>query len=333
MKQGVLLVISNSFDATVDLLVSRLGADKVFRFNFDLWHDYKIDIHSNRFILSDPSGREVAGDRVVKVLWRKPWSRKAYRPSSRSDEDRYCDGEMLYAMRELVNLCWLDGKIVLVEPFAELHAGKFVQLKLAGRCFQVPQYQFRLGARSIFHGKNETVAKSLTMEPVGDEQSRELLFTTKVDDRSLSPGCPWMVQSYIPAHKDITIAFVFDRLFAFELDRGAFVDRVADWRELPSDWKREDWRPHRLPDNLASAVFAFMKDMGLHFGRLDFLLGPEGYFFLEVNSNGEWAWLDAEGRHGLLSKVVEEVSPDTPVHSIPFGRFARVPYLERSGEG
>ena len=83
MKPGVLLVISNSFDATADLLVSRLGAGKVFRFNFDLWHDYKIDINSKGFILSDPSGREVSADRVVKVLWRKPWSRKAYRPSSR----------------------------------------------------------------------------------------------------------------------------------------------------------------------------------------------------------------------------------------------------------
>lgn len=329
MKQGVLLVISNSFDLTVDLLVSRLGADKVFRFNFDLWHDYKFDINAQRFVLSDPSGREVAGDRVVKVLWRKPWSRKAYRPCSHSDEDRYYDGEMLYAMRDLVNLCWLDGKIVLVEPFAELHAGKFVQLRLAGRYFQVPRYQFRLGARSTFPERSETVAKSLTMEPVGDEQSRELLFTTRVDDRSLSADCPWMVQGYIPAHKDITIAFVFDRLFAFELERGAFVDGVADWRELPADWKRDHWLPHRLPDEVASAIFAFMKDMGLHFGRLDFLLGPDGYFFLEVNSNGEWAWLDAEGRHGLLSKVVEEVSPDTALHSIPFGRFAQVANLER----
>jgi len=237
---------------------------------------------------------------------------------------------MLYAMRDMVNLCWLDGKLVLVEPFAELHAGKFVQLRLAARHFQVPQYQFRLGAGTTFHEKQETVVKSLTMEPVGDEQSRELVFTTRVEDRSLSPGCPWMVQNYVQAQKDITIAFVYDRLFAFELSREAFVDRAVDWRELPSDWKRDDWLPHRLPGDVASGVFGFMKDMGLHFGRLDFLWGPGGYFFLEVNSNGEWAWLDAEGRHGVLPKVVEEVSPDTPLHSIPFCRFAGSTYASKS---
>ena len=321
MKQGILLMVSNSYDATADLLVSRLGKDKVFRFNFDLWHDYHFEITPKSFFLSDPSGREIAHDQVVKVLWRKPWSRVAYRPSSRSDEDRYYDGELLYAMRDLVNLLWLDGKIVLVEPFAELHAGKFVQLRLAAPHFQVPQYQFRRGVNTIFQKDQETVVKSLTMDAVGDDADRELLFTTKVEDRTLSPDCPWMVQQYIPAHKDITIAFVYDRLFAFELDRQVFLEQAVDWRELPADWEQDDWRPHQLPDAVASGVFGFMQDMGLHFGRLDFLWGPDGYFFLEVNTNGEWAWLDPDGRHGLLPKVVEEVSPDTPVHPLPFSRF------------
>jgi len=322
MKHPVLLLISNSYDATADLLVSQLGKEKVFRFNFDLWNDYHFEITPKDFFISDPSGREIVNDRVGKALWRKPVSRVAYRPSSRTDEDRYYDGEMLYAMRELANLLWLDGKIVLVEPFAELHAGKFVQLRLAAAHLQVPGYQFRLGVNSIFGENQETVVKSLTMQAVGNDEDRELLFTTKVEDRSLSPDCPWMVQHYIRAHKDITIAFVYDRLFAFELDREVFVERVVDWRELPPDWEQSDWRPHKLPEDVASRVFGFMKDMGLHFGRLDFLWRSDGYFFLEVNSNGEWGWLDPEGRHGLLPKVVEEVSPDTPLHSIPYFRFA-----------
>ncbi|MEJ2671444.1 MAG: hypothetical protein P8168_04420 [Deltaproteobacteria bacterium] len=322
MKPGVLLLISNSYDATADLLVSRLGKDKVFRFNFDLWHDYHFEISPKGFFLSDPSGREIVNDRVIKALWRKPVSRVAYRPASRTYEDRYYDGEMLYAMRDLVNLLWLDGRIVLVEPFAELHAGKFVQLRLAAAHLQVPDFQFRLGVNSIFRENQETVVKSLTMEPVGNAADRELVFTTKVEDHSLSPDCPWMVQQYIRAHKDITIAFVYDQLFAFELDRGVFVEQITDWRELPPDWEQGDWRPHKLPEDVASRVFGFMQDMGLHFGRLDFLWGDDGYFFLEVNSNGEWGWLDPEGRYGLLSKVVAEVSPDTPVHALPFLRFA-----------
>ena len=321
VSRRVLLIVTNSFDATADLLVSRLGKDQVFRFNFDLWHEYRFEIRAGDISLADPSGREVTGAEVAKLLWRKPVSRNPWRPVSRTGEDRYYDGEMLYAMRELVNLLWLDGKVVLVEPFAELHAGKFMQLRLASAHLRVPQYQFRLAGRSLFPDGVETVVKSLTMEPVGSEEDRELLFTTKVNDRALSSTCPWMVQEYIRATKDVTVAFVYDQLFAFELDRSVFLDQAVDWRELPSDWKRGDWLPHRLDDRVSSGIFAFMKDMGLHFGRLDFLWGPEGYVFLEVNSNGEWGWLDPDGRYGLLPKVADEVSPLTPVHSIPFSRF------------
>jgi glutathione synthase/RimK-type ligase-like ATP-grasp enzyme len=126
-----------------------------------------------------------------------------------------------------------------------------------------------------------------------------------------------MVQSYVHAEKDVTVAFVRDQMFAFELDRTSFREQTADWREMPTDWEAAVWRPHELPDSVTRGISGFMADLGLHFGRLDFLLGPEGYFFLEVNTNGEWAWLDTDGRHGLLLKVAREIDPDTDRYPIP----------------
>jgi len=174
-------------------------------------------------------------------------------------------------------------------------------------------------AKSVLAG-GEVIVKSLTMEVVGPDAQRELLFATKVDDGDLAPGDPWMVQRYIHAEKDVTVAFVRGRVFAFELDRSFFRDRTADWREVPADWGPGDWLPHRLPDDVSTAISGYMAEMGLEYGRLDFLWGGEGYHFLEVNSNGEWAWLDADGSHGLLPAMVEELDPDTERHSIPYPR-------------
>jgi hypothetical protein len=292
----------------------------VYRFNFDVWQDYKFELtDSGGPAFADPTGRTLRGSEIAKVLWRKPRSRIPFRPASLTDEDRYYDQEVWYALREIVNLLWLDGKIVLAEPFAELRAGKFVQMRVARRFFQVPPYQFRRKWPSRFAPAEQTVVKSLTMEPV-EEEDRKVLFTTRVADADLAPECPWMVQQLIEASKDVTVAFVHDRLFAFELDRSAFGERHTDWRELPTESRQLGWEPHVLPADLSEAIFGFMAAMGLHFGRLDFLLGPKGYFFLEVNTNGEWAWLDAGGRHGLLPKVVEEVAPNTPLHSLPMSR-------------
>jgi hypothetical protein len=321
MNSGVkvLLLVTNSYDTTADLLVSRMGSAAVFRFNFDVWSDYRFEVSADGPAFADPTGRAVRAADIVKVLWRKPRSRIPFRPSSQTDEDRYYDQEVWYALRELVNLLWLDGKVVLVEPFAELRAGKFVQMRVAARFFQVPPYQFRHGLPSRFAADAPAVVKSLTMEPV-DEVGRKLLFATRVQEADLDPSCPWMLQRLIDAVKDVTVAFVRDRLFAFELDRTGFRERYADWRELPSESRPLGWRPHALPAELSDKVFGFMAEMGLHFGRLDFLLGADGYYFLEVNTNGEWAWLDADGRHGLLPKIVEEIAPQTALHPLPVRR-------------
>ncbi len=319
-KARVLLLITNSYDTTADLLLSHLGPAAVFRFNFDIWSDYGFEITADGPAFADPTGRIVCAADIAKVLWRKPRSQVPFRPASLTDEDRYYDQEVWYALRDLVNLLWLDGKVVLAEPFAELRAGKFVQMRAAGRHFQVPSFQFRRAMPTRFVPGEPMVVKSLTMEPVGEDSQRELLFTTRVDDADLSPECPWMVQRLVDALKDVTVAFVRDSLFAFELDRTVFRDRITDWRELPDELRPLGWRPHTLPGDVSRAIFAFMAEMGLHFGRLDFLLGADGYHFLEVNTNGEWAWLDADGRHGLLPKVVEEIAPHTALHPLPVPR-------------
>lgn len=317
MSGRLLLVVSNSYDTTADLLVHRLGPDKVFRFNFDIWSDYTIEITLSGFRIVDPVGRSADSENIAKVLWRKPWSRGPYRPTSLTDEDRYYDQEVWYAVRDIVNLLWRDGKIVLVEPYAERRAGKFVQMRIAAKHLRVPPFQFRLRRPSVFADPQMVVVKSLTSETVGPLEERELLFTTKVDDSALSPDCPWMVQTYVDADKDVTVAFVYDRLFAFELDRTSFRELTTDWRETPTDREGSEWRPHHLPDDVSRSIFAFMHEMGLQFGRLDFLKSSNDYYFLEVNTNGEWAWLDTQGCHGLLAKVVMEVDPDNALHSIP----------------
>lgn len=35
-----------------------------------------------------------------------------------------------------------------------------------------------------------------------------------------------------------------------------------------------------------------MKEMGLVYGALDFVIGPDGWTFLEVNAGGQYGWLE-----------------------------------------
>jgi len=297
-----------------------MGSDDVFRLNFDLWRDYKVEVNVGGFRVEDPAGRVVDEGRVSKFLWRRPTRTHNSLPGAlASDEDRYSEGEVWYAVQEIVNLLWARAKVVLVEPHADRRVGKFVQLRAAGRYFDVPDYQFRLGFPSKF-GARGVVVKSLTFEPVGvDKEGRpSVIFATKVNSRDLATSSPWMVQEYVAADFDVTVAVVRDKMFAFGLDRHKFPKDVADWRELSMQETTDNWRVHELPLQMERSIFRLMDDLMLHFARIDFLLKDGRYFFLELNPNGHWAWLDAEGKHGLLDKIVDEISPRTRCHPIPF---------------
>ncbi|WP_253708457.1 hypothetical protein [Bradyrhizobium sp. WD16] len=321
-RGDVLLIYTTSFDTTVDLLMHRMGTQQCFRYNFDLWRDYKLDLDGIGFRIEDPTGRRIDQDTVSKVYYRKPFTTRDIDARIEiSDQDGYCEAELWYALRDLTNLLWGMDKLVLVEPRADMRIGKFVQMRLARRYFQVPDYHFGYGRPGPFL-QREAVVKSLTLEPVAGKTAPRVIYTTRVAETELSPAFPWFIQDYVAASKDVTVAFVRDRVFAFELDRDAFVKRTADWRELPVEATAAQWRPHPLDAAVERAVFGFMAELGLHYGRLDFLLEAGRYIFLEVNPNGQWGWLDANGDYGLLDKMLEELSPQTPCHPLP--RLGRI---------
>jgi hypothetical protein len=314
----MLLVYTTSYDTTVDLLIHHMGPDDVFRLNFDLWRDYKLEITPDGFRLEDPTGRIADEASIAKVLWRKPFKTALLAAEVELEaEDRYYEEELWYAVRELVNLLWCEQKVVLVEPLADLRVGKFVQARVAAQYFTVPEFQFRRGEVSRPFAGREIVAKSLTSESVCGDGDKSVLYATRVADDELSTDVPWMVQEYVAADADVTVVCVRGRLFAFQLDRAPFLDDTIDWRELPVDMTCENWQPHELPQDVDDGIRALMRELRLDFGRLDFLVHDGRYHFLEVNPNGQWAWLDAEGKHGVLDAIVDVISPRTPCHPIP----------------
>ena len=75
--QAMLFIYTTSYDTTVDLLLHRMGGEGCFRFNFDLWRDYKLEVtwdgrdsHGNRAPMGVYFARmEALGEvRVRKVI-------------------------------------------------------------------------------------------------------------------------------------------------------------------------------------------------------------------------------------------------------------------------
>lgn len=310
----VTLLLTRSADSVSDVLVTKLGTEQVFRYNSDLWQEYKLRVTGQTIELENAAGRSVTDADVVKVYRRPSAPPAAFQSNpSWSDEERYIAQEVWTAWNDLVSLFWAAGKLVLVQPYASGRPGKLQQLRVASRYFTVTPFSFLINRADALRPGVESVAKSFTF----NYGANDGFYSRKVREDQLDPTCPWFLTDLIKAHWDVTVAVVRDRLFAFALDRDAFLETAIDWRQAPEDHARGGWNPIDLPPSIASGIFAFMRDAGAHYARLDFLREGNNYVFLEANFTGEWGWLDPEGHHGLREKILHEIDPRTPRISCP----------------
>jgi hypothetical protein len=318
MTLPVTLILTHSRDLTTDHLIDRIGGEKVFRVNLDLWRDYRLRVEPGDFFLANPTGRSTRRKDVAKLYWRRAvMTARPDRIIPFDPEERFRETEIEGALLGIAHLLIDEGKAVLVEPRAGLRVGKFVQMERARKYFPIPAWRFVVNERE--ESVRSCVAKSLTSPWVLEDRA---LWTTRVDPSALDPLGPWFLQDIVEAERDVTVVYVRGQMFGFSLDRTLFKDRGVDWRQMGEE-TISHWNPWAVSAETARGIRDLMGELGLDFGRLDFLEEGDRLWFLEVNSNGEWDWLDPDGTNGLSRAIEEEIDPGTPVHPITQGFFTR----------
>ena len=74
------------------------------------------------------------------------------------------------------------------------------------------------------------------------------------------------------------------------------------------------WPQCELSPDDERAIKSFMGETGYRFGRFDFIRKDGELWFLELNPNGQWAWLDEKNEHGLVSMVVDAIKSEDQAH-------------------
>lgn len=288
---------------TCDVLMECLTPTRAFRLNYDLVKDYSIEISPAGFRLSS-SHQSVTDKEISKVLWRKPFNEGF---EIDTDEDPYVVGETQYIFREVFNLLSLEGKRVFGWPSADRRLGKLCQMRAAAKYFTVPEYRLVHHDAPVFC-PTSTIVKSLSSRVLKDGR---VVYASDVTGQTLAPGYPWFTQTKVSAAFDVTSVFVVGRVFSFRLNRSLFDG--LDWRkevfEMGKLWDQCD-----LGLKTDDKIRAFMDEVGLTFGRIDFLANDKmrDLVFLEVNPNGQWGWLDPHRTNGLLEEIVSCLDPDNP---------------------
>lgn len=102
---------------------------------------------------------------------------------------------------------------------------------------------------------------------------------------------PVIYQKHLKKKYDIRVTVVGEKVFSAAIDSQKIPSAVLDWRKTETE--NITHLDHQLPEDIEAKCIAFLKNLGLSYGAIDFVLTPENdYYFLEINPNGQWVWLE-----------------------------------------
>lgn len=151
-------------------------------------------------------------------------------------------------------------------------------------------------ARAFFEDIDKIVYKPLRQGRLEYGDTTTLIFTNVVTDRVASQFdrvkyAPCLFQEYVAKGVEIRITAFGAQVFATEIHSQTDERAIDDWRR--SGALTLPYRPHVLPPEVERNCLRLLQKLDLAFGAIDMILTPGGeYVFLEINPNGQWAWIE-----------------------------------------
>ena len=140
----------------------------------------------------------------------------------------------------------------------------------------------------------KTIVKAVSAPLLEHEDRDEFIFTTALEE--LSEGddaairlCPLIVQERIQPKADYRVTVIDDQLFAVRIQSIDGSAPTLDWRTQKDGLS---FQPFTLPADLHEKCISLVRALGLAFGAIDLVEQNGEFFFLEINPNGEWGWLN-----------------------------------------
>lgn len=287
----MLLIISGKTDGTIDALVDHLDFP-FFRLNLDDYRNYELNFSNEYWEITNPVGLKITSEIASNCFW---WKAFMYQVAP----DKYVQDELKLIAETIYSWFVTRGKTKGNPPYLEASWGKFRQADIASKYLKTPYQKVGWGWNFLnnFNSEEEWVAKSLSGTLVNSEKA---LFTTKVHPNQLDPSYPWYLQRKVESEVDITVLITGRKLWAFEKSRSDLTG--IDWRQEQFR-SLTKWQPVQLIEAEKRGILAFVEEIGVEWGRMDFLREETNLQFLELNPNGQWVFLDPNNEFGLLSGV------------------------------
>lgn len=163
-------------------------------------------------------------------------------------------------------------------------------------------------ARDFFADSDEIVYKPLRQGRLQHPDGITVIFTSVVTDAHASElgkveYAPCMFQEHVPKAMDIRVTVFGSEVFATEIHSQGDEEGVVDWRRCGPLLR---YSPHMLPGDMQQLCVRLLQRLDLAFGAIDMILTPQcEYVFLEINPNGQWAWIEQRTGVAMSRSLVD----------------------------
>lgn len=314
MKQ--ILIITSTYDPTVDFLIEKLASRKIpfIRFNTDEILDkrFTIEIYQNHYSIYI-NGNIIDCNNIGSIWYRRP--KFKFKDGWTQQVKQFIEKEMEAIVRNiyeiLSNIFWLNHPYYIARANNKLR-----NLILASKLgFNIPKSLITNDssrAKEFIRANNSTIVKPLKAHTVEYEGVTYSIFTNRVTSyytnflENLS-YCPSFFQEEIEKNVEIRVTVVGNKCFSAYINSQEDEFSKLDWRRISPNLKK--WKKYTLPKDISVKCITITKLLSLNFSAIDIILDKNGkYWFLELNPNGQFAWLDIECNLGITEEIIDLLS-------------------------
>jgi glutathione synthase/RimK-type ligase-like ATP-grasp enzyme len=319
----MILIVTNKRDLTADYLILELKKrhHDFFRFNTEDFPQ-KIQItwkHINREndISFSVRNRRFTSDDIGSTWFRRPISPTPDTSIIKSEYKDFVVEESTYFLEGI----WKTLSTFWVSKPENIRKAesKLLQIRIASQIgLTIPETiisNIPSDISEFSSNHKDIIYKPMKCGRITYPDQEKHIFTNKVTKEqieklhtvSLSPS---IFQVNIPKIFDIRVTVIGKKVFAAEIHSQENQETKIDWRR--NSGKELIHKIHYLPEELSRNCIKLVEELGLEFGALDFVLTPKGeYYFLEINPNGQWAWIqqlcpDLLLRESLADLLIEQ---------------------------
>jgi len=209
--------------------------------------------------------------------------------------------------------CIIDAKW-LSDPYSIYKAeNKLHQLKIARKLgFRTPKTLVTSSKDTLkkFYSDNSKniILKPLSQSKIDYNNETEHIFTNILRDEHIKnlkeyDLTPCIYQENIQKTIELRITVIGEKVFSAGVNSQNSENTKIDWRKGELKFFKET-----IPLEIEKKCILLLKELNLIFGAIDLIKDRNGnYIFLEINPNGQWAWIETDTELQISDSIINEL--------------------------